>query len=251
MNFLPVLSCGVGEEEVVSKPFSYFCSWHIIWGILNCSFFTQCVKKSICYKCYFKMKYIKIEFLKIRVHCRSYGRNQFLKLVSLSINKSIHVPCGHIKCMSSMQHWLFLSFAWNAPLPSCDLRSNAAPSQDVVEVHPVLFISVACLLPLLFCRFQGSFFFFMVYNLFFLFWKFIYLFLFSYNCMPFLPIPPPHPSRTTSLPHLCPPPWFCPCVLSSSSCRPLSPLLMLLASAELLCPFSSLAPNCSLPICAV
>ena len=31
------------------------------------------------------------------------------------------------------------------------------------------------------------------------------------------PIPPPSP-------HLYPPPWFCPCVLYSSSCKPLSPL---------------------------
>ena len=42
--------------------------------------------------------------------------------------------------------------------------------------------------------------------------------------MPFLPIPPPHPRRTPYLPHLHPPPWFCPCVLYSSSCNPLSPL---------------------------
>ena len=38
--------------------------------------------------------------------------------------------------------------------------------------------------------------------------------------MPSLPIPPPHPSQT----HLHPPPWFCPCVLYSSSCSPLSSL---------------------------
>ena len=54
---------------------------------------------------------------------------------------------------------------------------------------------------------------------------FIYLFLkfllsFNYSCVPFLPIPPPHPSWT----HLHPPPWFCPCVLYSSSCNPLSSL---------------------------
>ena len=37
----------------------------------------------------------------------------------------------------------------------------------------------------------------------------------------------PHPStpgEPTSLPHLHPPPGFCPCVLYSSSCNPLSPL---------------------------
>ena len=37
----------------------------------------------------------------------------------------------------------------------------------------------------------------------------------------------PHPStppKPPSLPHLYPPPWFCPCVLYSSSCNPLSSL---------------------------
>ena len=34
----------------------------------------------------------------------------------------------------------------------------------------------------------------------------------------------PTPANPTSLSHLYPPPWFCPCVLNSSSCNPLSPL---------------------------
>ena len=34
----------------------------------------------------------------------------------------------------------------------------------------------------------------------------------------------PTPSKPASLPHLHPPPWFCPCVLYSSSCNPLSSL---------------------------
>ena len=34
----------------------------------------------------------------------------------------------------------------------------------------------------------------------------------------------PTPAEPTSLPHLHPPPWFCPCVLYSSSCNPLFPL---------------------------
>ena len=34
----------------------------------------------------------------------------------------------------------------------------------------------------------------------------------------------PTPAKPTSLPLLHPPPWFCPCVLYSSSCNPLSPL---------------------------
>ena len=42
--------------------------------------------------------------------------------------------------------------------------------------------------------------------------------------MPFIPIPTPHASWTPSFAHLHPPPWFCPCVLYSSSCNPLFPL---------------------------
>ena len=38
------------------------------------------------------------------------------------------------------------------------------------------------------------------------------------------PSTPPQPNPPTSLPRLHPPPWFCPCVLYSSSCKPLSPL---------------------------
>ena len=34
----------------------------------------------------------------------------------------------------------------------------------------------------------------------------------------------PTPAKPPSLPHLHPPPWFCPCVLYSSSCNPLSSL---------------------------
>ena len=34
----------------------------------------------------------------------------------------------------------------------------------------------------------------------------------------------PTPPEPTSLPHLHPPPWFCPCVLYSISCNPLSSL---------------------------
>ena len=34
----------------------------------------------------------------------------------------------------------------------------------------------------------------------------------------------PTPAEPPSLPHLHPPPWFCPCVLYSSSCNPLSSL---------------------------
>ena len=34
----------------------------------------------------------------------------------------------------------------------------------------------------------------------------------------------PTPAKPASLPHLHPPPWFCPCVLYSSSWKPFSPL---------------------------
>ena len=62
---------------------------------------------------------------------------------------------------------------------------------------------------------------------------FIYLFIFIviqlelYAFSPHPSTPPqlnPPPSPTTSLPHLHPPHWFCPCVLYSSSCNPLFPL---------------------------
>ena len=65
---------------------------------------------------------------------------------------------------------------------------------------------------------------------------FIYLFIFAISffknfycysitvvCL-FSPSLHPTPAEPTSLPHLHPPPWFCPCVLYSSSCRPLFPL---------------------------
>ena len=45
---------------------------------------------------------------------------------------------------------------------------------------------------------------------FFLLKKFIYLFLFSYNCLHFLPFPPPHPSQSL----LPPPPLLSPLILS-------------------------------------
>ena len=53
---------------------------------------------------------------------------------------------------------------------------------------------------------------------------FKFLLLFSYSCMPFLLIPPPHPSWTHLPPSPPPSPPFCPCVLCNSSCNPLFPL---------------------------
>ena len=51
------------------------------------------------------------------------------------------------------------------------------------------------------------------------FFNFNFLLLFNYSCEPSLPIAAPHPSRTPP-----PSPQFCPCVLYSSSCNPLSSL---------------------------
>ena len=48
----------------------------------------------------------------------------------------------------------------------------------------------------------------------------IILLLFNYSCLHFLPTP----AKPTFLPCCHPPPWFCPCVLYSSSCNPLSSL---------------------------
>ena len=56
------------------------------------------------------------------------------------------------------------------------------------------------------------------------FFNFNFVLLFNYSCVPFLPFPPPTPAEPTSLPHLHPTPWFCPCVLYSSSCNPFSSL---------------------------
>ena len=56
------------------------------------------------------------------------------------------------------------------------------------------------------------------------------LFYFNFYCYSITVVclvsPSLHPiqGELTSLPHLHPPPWFCPCVLYSSSCNPLFPL---------------------------
>ena len=59
---------------------------------------------------------------------------------------------------------------------------------------------------------------------------FFYFFFFCFYCYSITVVcifsPPlyPTPVEPTSLRHLHPPPWFCPCVLYSSSCNPLSSL---------------------------
>ena len=52
---------------------------------------------------------------------------------------------------------------------------------------------------------------------------FFYCYSITFVCL-FSPSLHPTPANPTSLPHLYPPLWFCPCVLYSSSCRALSPL---------------------------
>ena len=52
----------------------------------------------------------------------------------------------------------------------------------------------------------------------------IILLLFNYSCLHFLPPLYPTPAKPTFLPCFHPPPWFCPCVLYSSSWKPFSPL---------------------------
>ena len=59
-------------------------------------------------------------------------------------------------------------------------------------------------------------------RLFFFFFNF-YCYSITVVCL-FSPSLHPTPAEPTSLPHLHPPPWFCPCVLYSSSCKPLSSL---------------------------
>ena len=60
----------------------------------------------------------------------------------------------------------------------------------------------------------------------FLNFNFIYFYFYSVTivCI-FSPSLHPTTANLTFLPHLYPPPWFCPCVLYSSTYRPLSPLL--------------------------
>ena len=51
---------------------------------------------------------------------------------------------------------------------------------------------------------------------------FFYCYSITVVCL-FSPSLHPTPGEPTSLPHLHPPPWFCPCVLYSTSCNPLYP----------------------------
>ena len=79
-----------------------------------------------------------------------------------------------------------------------------------------IFLSIYCteLITLVFVHFLIYCF---LKNLFIYFYSVIIVYIFS-------PSLHPTPASPTSLPHLYPPPWFCPCFLYSSSYRPLSPL---------------------------
>ena len=64
---------------------------------------------------------------------------------------------------------------------------------------------------------------FLVYS--FLFFSFFNFYCYSITVVCILsPSLHPTPAKPTSLPCFHPSPWFCPCVLYSSSCKPLSPL---------------------------
>ena len=62
--------------------------------------------------------------------------------------------------------------------------------------------------------------------------SYIWIFFFNFYCYSitdvclFSPSLHPTPGEPTSLPHLHPPPRFCPCVHYSSSCNPLFPLFL-------------------------
>ena len=58
---------------------------------------------------------------------------------------------------------------------------------------------------------------------FFMFYFYFYCYSVTVVCL-FSPSLHPTPAEPTFLPHLHPPSWFCPCVLYSSSCNPLSSL---------------------------
>ena len=60
-------------------------------------------------------------------------------------------------------------------------------------------------------------------NLIVFFFKLLYCCPITVVCIFSLPLPPT-PAKPTSLPCFYPPPWFCPCVLHSSYCNPLSSL---------------------------
>ena len=61
-----------------------------------------------------------------------------------------------------------------------------------------------------------------LWNFSFLFKKILYCYSITIACI-FSPSLHPTPAEPTSLSRLHPPPWFCPCVLYSSSCKTLSP----------------------------
>ena len=81
-----------------------------------------------------------------------------------------------------------------------------------------------------FCKIKDTFFIFSNNFLDLDFYLFMYLFIFNFYCYSITVIClfsqslHPTPAEPTSLPHLHPPPWFCPCVLYSSFCNPLSSL---------------------------
>ena len=97
--------------------------------------------------------------------------------------------------------YLYLRFFWD--------MTYTSSTWNFQQIHLSFFFSVT---------FFNFFFFFS-----FSFFKLIYFYSVTIVCI-FSPSLHPTPASPTSLPHLNPPPWFCPCVLYSSSYRSLSPL---------------------------
>ena len=87
--------------------------------------------------------------------------------------------------------------------------------------HKLLIIFSFFLFPVIYYFLNKIFNIFMDIFLFFL--KNFYCYSVTVVCL-FSPSLHPTPAEPTSLPHLHPAPWFCPCVLYSSSCNPLFPL---------------------------
>ena len=84
------------------------------------------------------------------------------------------------------------TFFFNYQLSMLCLVDEAVPQYYPIDTSPIANLHMAYLKNLFFYNSQVLF----------LFSFLIYLFLFSYNCLRFLPIPPPHPSQS----HLPPPP---------------------------------------------
>ena len=110
-------------------------------------------------------------------------------------------------------------YKWHGILEDCMFLGND-PFHPVCW-HKLLIIFSFFLFPVIYYFLNKIFNIFMDIFLFFL--KNFYCYSVTVVCL-FSPSLHPTPAEPTSLPHLHPAPWFCPCVLYSSSCNPLFPL---------------------------